>query len=385
MFSRRLPWDQPANQLSRLLAEKRSAAAEILDLTESNPTRAGFDYPSAGILAALADPASLRYDPEPRGLAPARQAVCRYYAARSARIHESQVLIAASTSESYSFLFKLLADPDAEILAPRPSYPLFEYLAALESVVMRQYPLRYDGAWHIDFPALERAVTPRTRAVVVVNPNNPTGSFLKRGELDRLDALALRHDLAILSDEVFSDYGFGQDPDRVDTLVGRAQALTFSLGGLSKCAGLPQLKLGWIVAGGHRAADACERLELIADTYLSVGTPAQVGLGRILAAAQTIQRQIRERASANLDLIRRALAGSAAAVLHAEGGWYAVIRMPRTRSEEEWALALLRDSNVLLEPGYFFDFEEEAYLVASLLTQPPAFAEGIQRLRRAAR
>ena len=247
VFSSRLHWAHTQNPLSALLDEKRAAGVAILDLTESNPTRAGLKYPEADILDALSGPAALRYEPDPRGLLSAREAVSKYYAERGLSIPTSRIILTASTSEAYAYLFKLLADPGDEVLAPRPSYPLFEFLAGLESVRVRQYPLRYDGAWHIDFDALERSVSPRTRGVIVVNPNNPTGSFLKRGEADQLEDFAARHELAVLSDEVFADYGFGAGENRVTTLAGRAAALTFCMSGLSKIAGLPQMKLGWIV------------------------------------------------------------------------------------------------------------------------------------------
>jgi hypothetical protein len=248
-------------------------------------------------------------------------------------------------------------------------------------VVARPYPLRYDGVWHIDFDALERAATDQTRAIVVVNPNNPTGSFLKRDELERLEGLAARRGLAIISDEVFSDYGWGEPADRVKTAAGLRRALTFSLSGLSKVAGLPQMKLGWIVANGERSAQALDALELIADTFLSVSTPVQVALPDLLASAAAIQETILARVAANHGQLQTSLAGSPASVLAGEGGWYAVIQVPRTRSEEQWVLALLEECGVLVQPGYFFDFESEAFLVLSLLTEGDAFAEGVRRLR----
>lgn len=364
MFSSRLNWDLHPNPLSALLDEKRRSGCHVLDLTESNPTRAGFVYPSEEILV---DTGALRYDPAPRGLDSAREAVSQYYAERGGEVAPSRILLTASTSEAYSFLFKLLADPGDEILAPRPSYPLFEFLAVLESVRVRQYPLRYDGAWHIDFDALERAITTRTRAIVVVNPNNPTGSFLKHDELERLESLHL----PILSDEVFSDYPFGSDPSRVTTLTGARNVLTFSMSGLSKVAGLPQMKLGWIVASGPGHEAALDRLELIADTYLSVGTPVQLVLPRLLAASTGIRAQIIERTHSNLASLRGTLGA-----LEVEGGWYAVVQVPRIRSEEEWALMLLAEHNVVVQPGFFFDFESEAFLVVSLLTPPDVFAKG---------
>jgi aspartate/methionine/tyrosine aminotransferase len=381
VFSGRLNWSQQPNRLSALLEKKRQAGTTVLDLTESNPTRVGLDYPQAEILAALADANALRYHPAPRGIDSARDAVAAYYRDRGTPISVGDVLLTANTSEAYAYLFKLLTNPGDEILAPRPSYPLFEFLAALESVQIRQYPLRYDGVWHVDFAALERAITPRTQAIVVVNPNNPTGSFLKRAELDVLDSLAAERGLAVLSDEVFRDYGFADEADRVSTLAGERRALTFSMSGLSKIAGLPQMKLGWIVAGGPRRAEALDALELIADTYLSVSTPVQVALPRLLRLSGGILDQIRARTALNLARLDESVHGSAATLLRTEGGWYAVLQVPRTRTEEEWTLKLLEESDVLVQPGFFFDFESEAFLVLSLLPEPAAFAEGIGRLR----
>jgi hypothetical protein len=381
VFSSRLKWHLPRNPLSALLEEKRRAGARVLDLTESNPTRARLDYPAERILAALADRRGLLYEPDPRGLETARQAVAAHYRQRGAEVSPSRILLTASTSEAYAYLFKLLADPGGEILIPRPSYPLFEFLAALESVNVVPYPLRYDGAWHVDFPALENALTRHTRAIVAVNPNNPTGSFLKRAELDRLEALAAARDVAILSDEVFADYGFAHDAERVMTLAGERRALIFSMSGLSKIAGLPQMKLGWVVVSGPQADAAMERLELIADTYLSVATPVQGALAELLAAADDVRAQIVVRTRANLGHLRSALAGSPAGVLNVEGGWYAIVQVPRTRTEEEWVLELLRAHDVLVQPGFFYDFESEAFLIVSLLTPPDVFGEGLQRLR----
>jgi len=375
VFSRRLPWDLPRNPLSTLLDARHRAGTPVLDLTESNPTRAGFTYPAEQILAALADPRALLYHPSPRGLLSAREAISNYYSQRGREVPPSNILLTASTSEAYAYLFKLLADPGDEILTPRPSYPLFEFLAALESVKTRQYPLRYDGAWHIDFDALERAVTPRTRAIVVVNPNNPTGSFLQPAEFDRLQALASNRGIAILLDEVFLDYGFAPTP-----VPSPPKALTFSMSGLSKIAGLPQLKLGWIVADGPGHPEALDRLELIADTYLSVATPVQLALPTLLSLSTALRDQIRKRTSANLAWLRSITAGSEFQALHVEGGWYATLQVPRTRSEEEWALMLLRERDVLVQPGFFFDFESEAYLVLSLLTARDVFEHGVRRI-----
>jgi hypothetical protein len=375
VFSSRLNWDLRPNPLSALLEQKRAAGAPILDLTESNPTRAGLAYPRAEILAALANPGALQYDPSPRGVLSAREAVSNYYRQRGREVHPSRILLTASTSEAYGYLFKLLCDPGDDILTPRPSYPLFDYLAALESVRVRQYPLRYDGAWHVDFTALEAALTDRTRAIVVVNPNNPTGSFLKPDEADRLQTLAEARGIAILIDEVFSDYRFSGVPANME-----ARALTFSMSGLSKIAGLPQMKLGWISASGPDHAGALDRLELIADTYLSVATPVQLALPKLLALSEGIRDQIRTRAEANLARLRALTKGSACQVLGVEGGWYATLQVPRTRTEEQWALTLLADHGVLIQPGFFFDFEAEAFLLVSLLTPPEALEAGALRI-----
>jgi alanine-synthesizing transaminase len=367
VFSSRLSWDLRPNPLTKLLEQKRVSGAPILDLTLSNPTPAGFDYPTDEILSALADPRAVCYDPSPRGLISARKAI--------SPDHPDRVLLTASTSEAYSYLFKLLCDPGDEILTPRPSYPLFEFLAALESVHVRQYPLRYDGAWHIDFAALEAALTNRTRAIVVVNPNNPTGSYLKPEESDRLQSICAERGIAILIDEVFFDYGFSEPPQAPEP-----STLTFRMSGLSKSSGLPQLKLGWIIAEGPGHESALERLELIADTYLSVATPVQLALPRLLAAGQTIREQIRERTRSNLAALRSLTAGTACQVLNVEGGWSAILQVPRTRTEESWVLTLLADHNILVQPGFFFDFESEAYLVLSLLPPREIFENGLRSI-----
>src|SRR5580700_4454008 len=267
MFSSRFHWDPSPNRLTRLLAAKRCAGATVLDLTESNPTHAGLAYP-AEIVQALADPRALRYDPQPAGALAAREAVCRYYAETSYAVEPEQVLLTASTSEAYAYLFKLLADPGDEVLVPRPSYPLFEYLASMETLRVVPYPLVYHGGWSIDCDALAAAITERTRAIVLVNPNNPTGSFLKRAELDFLVEFSSARGIALISDEVFADYAFAAHPRRVPTLVGSIGTLAFSMSGLSKISGLPQMKLGWIVTSGpsRARAEAQEKLELVADT-----------------------------------------------------------------------------------------------------------------------
>jgi aspartate/methionine/tyrosine aminotransferase len=380
MFSSRLDWSLPANPLARLLAEKRASGAAILDLTEPNPTKAGFAYPADQILTALADPRSLCYEPTPAGLPAAREAVSQYY---GGRVDVSRILLTASTSEAYALLFKLLADPGDEVLVPRPSYPLFDFLAALEATQVVEYPLVHHGWWAVDFQALSRRITPRTRAIVVVNPNNPTGSYLKNSELAQLVDLCRNHNLAVLSDEVFSDYALADDPRRVSSLVNQNEVLTFSLSGISKLVGLPQLKLGWIVASGpaETRKGAVERLELIADTYLSVGTPVQWAAGPLLTIRNTMQSQILDRVRGNLAFLRRQIdCDSPWRLLEPEGGWYAVIQAPRIQSEEDWVLTLLAEEDVLVQPGFFFDFETEAFLVTSLLTPAEIFQEGVRRI-----
>ena len=369
MFSSRLVWGTGQNKLMAALDACRTAGKQILDLTQSNPTQAGILYPP-NLLHAFTDARALHYDPDPRGLLFARQCVATYV-----QCNVDRIMLTASTSEAYAWLFKLLCDPGDEVLVPRPSYPLLDYLAALESVVVKQYPLRYHEGWWLDFEDLERAITPRTRALVLVNPNNPTGSYLKSNELHQLNALCGKHDLAIISDEVFSGYNLCEDSTRIATLVGNSSTLTFCLNGLSKLIGLPQMKLGWMIASGPNHEEALSKLELIADTYLSVGTPVQYALPSLLALQEDIQDQIRQRCAANLACLK-----SYAKPLRVEGGWYATIEVPQKRSGEEWALHLLTEHGVLTQPGYFYDFDQDRYLVLSLLTEPGTFAEGTRRI-----
>ena len=378
MFSSRFHWDPARNRLTRLLQELRGAGAAVLDLTESNPTHAGFSYPGE-IVKALADPRALRYDPQPAGSPAAREAVCRYYADAGHAVDPGRLLLTASTSEAYAYLFKLLADPGDKVLVPRPSYPLFEFLATMESLRVVSYSLVYHSGWSIDCDALAAAVTARTRAIVLVNPNNPTGSFVKRDELRFLQSLGV----ALVSDEVFADYAFDEDANRVRTLAGVTDSLTFSISGLSKIAGLPQMKLGWIVISGPAAAreEAREKLEWIADTYLSVSTPVQYAAPRLLELGKGIRAQIAARVATNLAWLEGAIAAaSPCRVLGLESGWYATLQVPRIHREEEWALELLAKEHVLVQPGFFFDFESEAFLVLSLLTAPEIFREGCRRL-----
>jgi len=375
MFSHRLPFHLPRNPITEAIERRRAAGLPILDLTESNPTRAGIEYPAESLLGGFSDPRSLIYDPSSNGLPQARAQV-----GRLCGVDHERVVLTASSSEAYSWLFKLLCDPEDEVLTPRPSYPLFEFLAALESVKIRQYPLRYDDGWFIDFEPLEASINAKTRAIVVVSPNNPTGSYLKPWELDRLRELCGRYQLALIADEVFSDYALG--PVSLRSLTGVEDVLTFCLGGLSKLVGMPQMKLGWMIAGGpqHLLEEALARIDLIADNFLSLGTPVQYALAGLLGARAGVQDQILSRLRGNLQFLRDAVAAAPHfRLMDVEGGWYAVLRAPRIRSEEEWILELL-DRGVLVQPGYFYDFESEAYLVVSLLTPEAVFQEGIGRI-----
>jgi len=383
VFSSRFHWDFHPNRLTQLLAEKRRAGNPILDLTESNPTHAGLNYPP-DILRAFDNARGFDYQPAPAGSIEAREAISAYYAAKGHQVAAERILLTASTSEAYAYLFKLLANPGDNVLVPRPSYPLFDYLATMESVEVRQYPLMYHGEWSLDLDGLAAAVTDRTRAIVLVHPNNPTGSYVKRTELDALVSLCSERRLALISDEVFSDYDFAPDPHRAGTLASMTGCLAFAMSGLSKIAGLPQMKLGWTVVGGPAdlRAEAFEKLEWIADTYLSVSTPVQCAARVLLDAGEQVQMQIRERCATHLSLAREVLTGSPANILNVEGGWYITVQVPRVRSEEEWTLELLARENVLVQPGFFYDFDSEAYLVVSLLTAPEVFREGIERLRR---
>jgi hypothetical protein len=379
-FSGRSAVEREPNTLARALEAQRLARQPLLDLTVGNPTAAGIPYEAEAILAALANPASLVYEPLALGSFAARSAVCGEWRRRGFAVAPERVLLTASTSEAYALLFKLLCDPGDEVLVPVPSYPLFEYLARFEGVTAKPYPLSFDGGWYLDLAHVREAIGPRTRALVVVSPNNPTGHFLKSAELDQLAGLGL----PLISDEVFASYPLNAPANAAASALQAEQALVFVLSGLSKLAGLPQMKLAWTTVGGpaELAEEALSRLEILADAYLSPGAPAQVALPVLLSTRGTTERAIAARLRRNLRALERALEGGAADVLPVEGGWYAVVRLPRIVSEEEWVIGLLRDAQVLVQPGYFFDFPDEAYLVVSLLTPPDAFEQGVARLSR---
>lgn len=384
MFSSRVPRTFTPNRLTSALDAQRRAGRRVVDLTQSNPTRAGLAYPP-DLLVPLADPRGLVYRPHALGLPEARAAVAADYARRGIRVEPERIVLTASTSEAYSLLFKVLCDPGDEVLVPRPSYPLFEHLTTLDAVSAVPYALDYHGDWSIDIDSLERAVTPRSRAVLAVSPNNPTGSYLKRAELDALERVAAERDLALIVDEVFADYRLpdGDAAAFASPLAG-VRALTFCLGGLSKSIGLPQAKLAWIAVAGPSAAigDALGRLEFVCDTYLSVSTPVQAAT-ELLTSGAPVRQAIQERVLTNFRHLRAAVgAAPACRVLRAEGGWYGVVQVPSLSTEEELVLDLLQGDGVLVHPGYFFDFPRESFLVVSLLPRAAEFAEGVAAIVR---
>ena len=382
MFSVRVP-GVGSNRVARVLAAHRARARTLDDLTVSNPTRVGLSYPPS-LLQPLADPAGLRYDPAPFGMPAARDAVASHLSDRGISVAPDRVVLTASTSEAYSLLFKLLCDPGDVVLVPQPSYPLFEHLTRLDGVVASPYLLEYHGRWELNVESVERAIEPRARAILFVNPNNPTGSFVRPTELEAVREVAAKHELALISDEVFDLYPFDdQGRGSAGALVSEPDVLTFTLGGLSKAALLPQLKLGWILVGGPQALvrRALDRLEFISDTYLSVASPVQGAVGALLEHTRPLTAQVCRRVRANMATLRGLVAQfPACQVLHAEAGWYAVVQVPATRSEEALVIELIEKDGVLVHPGYFFDFPREAFLVVSLLPEPEPFASAMTRV-----
>jgi alanine-synthesizing transaminase len=372
-----------ANQLSTILKEKTADRIPILDLANSNPTTAIELYPHEQIRAALNSAESFRYQPDPLGLPSAREAVADYYGRRGYDVSSSSIALTASTSEAYSILFKLLCDPGDEVLIPTPSYPLFEFLAGLENVKAVPYRLNYDGAWYIDFENLRQQWTPRTKAIVIVNPNNPTGSFLQFHQLEVLLQFACERNLPILADEVFMDYELGESKQRVKTLVADTTTLSFSLNGLSKVAAMPQMKLAWIVVNGPQdiQSEAMSRLELILDTFLSVNSPVQLGLAALLKTGDDLREELQARIIKNHAQAIRILRDSPLHLLHTEGGWSFILKLPSNLSDEECALRLLREENTLVQPGFFFDMGSGAFLVVSAITKEAVFEEGLRRIK----
>ncbi len=386
-FARRTSWNLTTNRYTQALEEQRRAGREVLDLTASNPTTIGIQYREGALLQALASRKALTYEPQAKGLLIAREAVSGYYAAQGSQVSPDDLLVTTSTSEAYTFLFRLLCDAGDTVLIPTPSYPLFDFLADLQDVKLEPYGLVYDHGWQIDFQSVQSAMgrahsaTSRCRAVLVVHPNNPTGSFVKPQEGDELNRICATGEMAIIADEVFLDYSLGNDPPL--TFSSNAKVLTFTLSGLSKISGLPQMKIAWIAASGPQELkqEAMSRLEVIADTYLSVNAPLQWAVPVMLEERHNVHRQLRERMADNLALLDSQLATQRLCRrLEVEGGWYAILRIPVTGSDEEFAIALLQQTGVLVQPGHFYDFASDGYLVISLITPGDEFAEGIRRL-----
>jgi aspartate/methionine/tyrosine aminotransferase len=410
MFADRTNWNLATNRLSEALDRLRAEGKPVIDLTVSNPTECGFEYDAPAILRALSNPAALSYEPNPRGLESARRSVAAYYAEHGCHVETDNIFLTTSTSEAYTYVFRLLCNPGDEILVPAPSYPLFGFLAEIQDVKLVHYPLFYDHGWQIDFHALQQSITPRTRAIIVVHPNNPTGNYAKPSEVDRLNELCRSNHLAILADEVFLDFPLSPTREscgdasldshestpqhsneksssaslaRPTSLACNSAVLTFVLSGLSKISGLPQMKAAWLVVNGLDPAksQALARLEMIADTYLSPNAPIQHALPTLLDLRHAFQSQLLARTQENLaELDRQLSSHPACRRLHLEAGWYAVLRVPATRSDEDLALQLLNSQNVYVHPGHFFDFPSDGYLVVSLLPRETEFALGIARL-----
>ena len=386
-FSRRTGWDLRPNRYTQALEAHRQAGREVLDLTASNPTTVGLRYREAELLAALRNPEALVYDPQPKGLPSAREAIVAYYARRGSNISPEDLILTTSTSEAYSFVFRLLCDPGDAVLVPAPSYPLFDFLAALQDVTLARYQLLYDHGWQIDFHSLQTAIEnasragSKCRAVLVVHPNNPTGSYVKPSEAGELNRICAANQMAIIADEVFLDYSLlSQSPM---TFSSNCEALTLTLSGLSKISGLPQMKVAWTAVSGPDApkAEALRRLEVIADTYLSMSAPLQLAVPVMLEERLSIHRQLMYRIRENLaELDAQLAAQKLCHRLQVEGGWYVTLRVPVIESDEELAIRMLQETGVLVQPGHFYDFPADGYLVVSLITESQVFRKGIQHL-----
>ena len=381
MFASRINWDLKPNRLSTALARHKSSRRELLDLTTSNPTECGFQYDAASIMRALCNPASLQYHPDSRGLKTARQAVSSYYAARGTQIAADDLLLTVSTSEAYSFVFRLLCNAGDELLIPTPSYPLFDFLADANDVKLARYPLFYDHGWHVDLHALEQSITPRTRGIIVVHPNNPTGHYTKPNEMAALNTICSANKMAIIADEVFLDFSLTGAAQ--PSFAANSAVLTFIMSGISKISGLPQMKFAWLAVNGPEdlKREALTRLELIADTYLSMNAPIQHAATVLLQQRTAFQQQLMTRVRRNLAALDSQLSGqNHLSRLEVEGGWYAVLRVPATRADEELAIELLERHDVYVHPGHFYDFSGDGYLVLSLITPEEDFAEGFRRI-----
>jgi len=383
-FSSRTDWTLTPNKLTARLSEIEASGAQILDLTESNPTQAGFQYPSDVVLSSLTDPKNLTYHPAPMGLQEARETIAEYYDSKGIYVNSNQILITASTSEAYSMVFRLIANAGEYILMPRPSYPLFHFLAGLSDVELTPYALTYQKDWKIDFEDIRHSFKPKkTKGIVVVNPNNPTGSYIKKDELTKLNQFAEGNQLCLISDEVFSDFQWEKKIEGIASLAGNQKSLTFTLSGISKVLGLPQMKLSWIVVSGPKeiVKQSLERLEIISDTYLSVNTPVQNSLHHWIRLKDKMQKQILKRVLSNRAFLQKY---GQFELLNAEGGWYAVVKLPKGKTEEEWVLEFLEKDHVLVHPGYFYDFPGESYAIVSLLSETSVFEEAVAKISKRA-
>jgi hypothetical protein len=380
-FSKRTEWEFGPNALTLAVAGRRSRGEPVLDWTLSNPTQCEFLYPADEIRAALASPAGLRYVPDPQGSAETRKAISAWYARQGVSLDPGSLFLTAGSSEAYSWLFRLLCNHGDEVLIPKPGYPLFDDLARLNDIRAVPYRCRYDGLWHVDLETVRRGVTDRTRAIVIIHPNNPTGNYLSAAERETLCSMAAEHDLALIADEVFWTFSF-EEKTAAPSLHGAEAPLTFVINGLSKLAGLPQMKLGWLALSGEpgRAGEATKRLAMIGDTYLSVNTPVQAGLERILEGSSALAETIRRRAAANYCTMGTLLRGAPITLLTSQGGWNAILRMPGHRSDEEWALQLLQGCGLLTYPGHFFDLEGGVFLVVSLIVEEKKTTEYLDRI-----
>jgi aspartate/methionine/tyrosine aminotransferase len=384
MFSARTQWDLRENRLSQALSRRQQARQDVFDLTQSNPTACGLRPAMKEVLQALGHPENLRYQPSPKGRRETREVIAALYAQQGVAINPEQIFLVSGTSDAYGYLFCLLADAGDRILAMKPGYPLFDTLAGLQGLRVDPLPLRYcdpDG-WALSLPP-EEALTAGARAVVLVHPNNPTGSYIKEGERERLNELASRHSLSLVVDEVFSDYAWAPAPGRVQTFAGNREALTFTLNGISKMLGLPQMKLGWIVISGPGALqrEALARLEVIGDSHLAVSSPPQFALAAWLSLRESFQAGVLRRLRANRQQAQKICrAVGPGMLLKAEGGWYSVLEVPASHTDEEWAIHLLERHGVFVHPGYLFDFSQEAHLVVSLLTPEAELALGLAAL-----
>ena len=382
MVSERTNWRLARNRFTQAVEQARAAGKQLLDLSASNPTRVGLSYNASTILSSLQSPQALDYDPQSKGLLAAREAVANYYSeAHGIHLDAERIVLTTSTSEGYSFVFRLLCNAGDDILVPKPSYPLFEFLADLQDVKLVPYPLLYDHGWQMDFPSMESAITERTRAVVIVHPNNPTGSYVHPEEMNLLNLFCRSHDLALVVDEVFLDYGI--DDEARQSFARNEDVLTFTLSGLSKISALPQMKVAWVAVSGPAEPRevAIGRLDVIADTYLSMNAPIQCAVATLLDQRREIQKQLRARVKANLDELDRQLARqNICQRLCFEGGWYAILRVPVTQTDEELAIDLVSDRSVLVHPGHFYDFATDGYLVISLISGEQEFREGLSRI-----